>query len=80
MYSLILIQLVYVIAGVMDPIRFVMLLYMGTCNCVFFYFDIACFFDSWCDGSHKVRNTIMYVWVHVTVYSFILIQHYSLLV
>ena len=43
MYSFILIQLVYVIAGMMDPIRFVMLLCMGTYNCVFFYFNTACF-------------------------------------
>ena len=35
-------QLVYLIAGMMDLIRFVVLLCMGTlCNCVFFYFDTA---------------------------------------
>ena len=37
MNSLIFIKLVCLIAEVMDPIRFVILLYMSTlCNCVFF--------------------------------------------
>ena len=45
----------------MDLIRFVMLLCMGTLyNCVFFYFDTACLFDSRSDGPHKVHNTVMY--------------------
>ena len=37
---------------------------MGTlCNCVFFYFDTACLFDSWSDGSHKVCDTVMYGYI-----------------
>ena len=37
---------------------------MGTlCNCVIFYFDTACLFDSWSDGSHKVRDIVMYGYI-----------------
>ena len=58
------IQLICLIAGVMNLIRYVILLSTGTlCNCVFFYFDTACLFDSWSDGSHKVRAIVMYGYI-----------------
>ena len=34
--------------------------YNTVCNCVFFYFDTACLFNSRSNGSHKVRNAIIY--------------------
>ena len=71
MYSLILIQLVYLIVGVMNLIRFVILLRTGTlCNYVFFCFDRNCLFESWGDGS----LILLCMGTYVTVYSFILIQ------
>jgi len=38
---------------------------MGTCNCVFFYFDTALQLDSWSDESHKARNTVMYGYIMI---------------
>ena len=32
-------------------------------NCVFFYFDSACLFDNWSDGSLKVGDTVMYGYI-----------------
>ena len=37
--------------------------YNTVCNCIFFYFDTACLFDSRNDGSHKVRNAVMYGYI-----------------
>jgi len=37
---------------------------MGTLwYCVFFYFDTACLLDSWSDGSHEVRDTVIYGYI-----------------